>query len=83
MIDLAQNFIVRFINISRKREGMFANFKVKGWRGGTFMTANVAVDITEAEVESFDALEKIIEEYARIAVKELKKSEFQFEGMLV
>jgi len=45
------------------------------------MTANVAVDITEAEVESSDALEKIIEECARIAVKELKKSEFQFEGM--
>lgn len=81
MKNLADNFVVRFINISRKKEGMFANFKVKGIKGGTSVTASIAVDIMEAEVDPTDPLEKIIEECARIAVKELKKSEFQFEGM--
>ncbi|SCA63062.1 Uncharacterized protein SCG7109_AH_00290 [Chlamydiales bacterium SCGC AG-110-M15] len=81
MEDLSQNFVVRFINITRKKEGIFANFKVKGVRGGAAVTARIAVDIIEAEVDPTDPLEKIIEECARIAVKELKKSEFQFEGM--
>ena len=30
MADLAENNIVRFINITKKKDGMFANFKVKG-----------------------------------------------------
>lgn len=81
MKNLAENFVVRFITISRKKEGMFANFKVKGIKGGTSMTASIAVDIMEAAVDPTDPLEKIIEECARIAVRELKKSEFQFEGM--
>jgi hypothetical protein len=81
MKNLADNFLVRFINISRKKEGIFANFKVKGVKGGTQVTASISVDILEAEVDPTDPLEKIIEECARIAVKELKKSEFQFEGM--
>lgn len=81
MEDLSQNFVVRFINITRKKEGIFANFVVKGVRGGTAVTARISVDILEAEVDPTDPLEKIIEESARIAVRELKKSEFQFEGM--
>ncbi len=81
MEDLSDNFVVRFININRKKEGVFANFKVKGIRGGTAVTARIAVDISEAEVDFGDPLEKIIEECARIAVKELKKAQFQFEGM--
>ena len=81
MKSLSENFVVRFINITRKKDGMYANFKVKGIHGGAFVSASISVDITEAEVEAADPLEKIIEECARIAVRELKKSEFQFEGM--
>ncbi|MFN0065725.1 MAG: hypothetical protein ACKVOH_05765 [Chlamydiales bacterium] len=75
------NNLVRFKNISKKKEGMYANFKVKGIRGGTSFTATIVVDIDAAEVDSADSLEKIIEECARIGVKEFQKCEFQFEGI--
>ncbi len=82
MKDLAENNLVRFKNISKKKEGMFANFKIKGVRGGTTFTASIVVDIDAAELDSGDSLEKIIEECARIGVEEFKKCEFQFEGLM-
>ncbi|MCP5469515.1 MAG: hypothetical protein H7A36_03305 [Chlamydiales bacterium] len=81
MTDLAENNLVRFKNISKKKEGMFANFKIKGVRGGTTFTAAITVDIDAAEVHAGDSLEKIIEECAQIGVKEFQKCEFQFEGI--
>lgn len=81
MKDLAQNNLVRFKNISRKKGGMTANFKVKGIRGGTTFSASIAVDIDAAELHPGDTLEKIIEESARVGVKEFQKCDFQFEGM--
>jgi hypothetical protein len=81
MKDLAENNLVRFKNISRKKGGMTANFKVKGVRGGTTFSASIAVDMDAAEVHPGDTLEKIIEECARIGVKEFQKCEFQFEGI--
>ena len=81
MKDLVHNNLVRFKNISKKKEGIFANFKVKGIRNGTAFTASIAVDIDAAEVHAGDSLEKIIEECARIGVEEFKKCEFQFEGL--
>ncbi len=82
MKNIAENNLIRFINISKKKDGLFANFKVKGIKGGTSFSASISVDISAAEVNiSEDNLEKIIEECARIGVKEFKKSEFEFEGM--
>lgn len=81
MKDLVENNLVRFKNISRKKEGISANFKVKGVRGGTSFTASIAVDIDAAEVHPGDTLERIIEECARIGVEEFQKCEFQFEGL--
>ncbi len=81
MKNIAENNLIRFINITKKKDGMFANFKVKGIRGGTAFSSSISVDITAAEVDAGDSLEKIIEESARIAVRELKKSELQFEGL--
>ena len=81
MTDLAENFVVRFINISRKKDGIFANFKVKGEKAGTIITASISVDISAAEVDPADPLEKIIEQSAKMAVKEVKKAEFNFEGL--
>ncbi len=81
MKDIVHNNLVRFKNISKKKEGIFANFKVKGIRGGTTFTASIMVDIDAAEVHAGDPLEKIIEECARIGVEEFKKCEFQFEGL--
>jgi len=81
MKNLEENNLVRFINLSRKKDGMFANFKAKGIRGGTAFTASLSIDIAAAEVDPGDSLEKIIEECARIAVKDFKKSDLQFEGI--
>ena len=81
MKDLAHNNLVRFKNITKKKEGIFAHFKVKGIRNGTTFSASIAVDIDAADLHSGDSLEKIIEECARIGVEEFKKSELQFEGL--
>lgn len=74
--------MVRFISISKKKDGMFANYRVKGIRGGTTFSTSITVDISAAEVDPSDAMEKIISECARIAVREVKKSDLQFEGMI-
>ncbi len=81
MKDIAENNLVRFKNISKKKESIYANFRVKGVRGGVYFTASIAVDLAAAEVHPGDVLEKIIEECARIGVLELSRAEFQFEGL--
>lgn len=82
MKSIAENNLIRFINITKKKDGMFANFKVKGIKGGTTFSASISVDIAAVEVDlASDNVEKIIEECARVAVKEFKKAEFQFEGL--
>ena len=81
MEDLSENNLIRFKNISRKKEAIFANFMVKGVRGGVNFNASISVDLSAAEVHPGDILEKIIEDCAKIGVKEFKKAEFQFEGV--
>lgn len=81
MKDLAENNLVRFKNISKKKEAIYANFKVTGVRSGVNFSASISVDISAAEVHAGDVLEKIIEECARIGVKEFKRAEFTFEGL--
>lgn len=81
MKDHAENNVIRFLNISRRKEGIFANFKVKGQKGGTTLSASISVDIAAAEVDPADPLEKIIEECAKMAVREVRRSEYSFEGL--
>ncbi len=81
MVDLAENCVIRFINISRKKDGIYANFKVKGERGGVTFAASISVEISTAEVDPGDPLEKIIEESAKMAVREFKRADFCFEGL--
>lgn len=81
MKNIAENNLIRFINLTKKKEGMFANYRVRGVKGGMTFNASISVDIAAAEVDPSDTLEKIIEHCARIAVKEFKKSELQFEGI--
>lgn len=81
MKSLAENNLIRFIKITKKKEGLFANFKVNGVRGGAAFTASITVDLAAAEVHPGDTLEKIIERSAHIAVKEFRKAELQFEGL--
>jgi hypothetical protein len=79
--NAAENNLIRFTKISKSKEGLFANFKAKGIKGGTAFTASITVDLAAAEVDPGDSLEKIIEECARMAEKDIKKSELQFEGL--
>lgn len=82
MKNIAENNLVRFINITKKKNGIFANFKVKGVKGGASFSASLAVDISAVEVDlATDPIEKIIDECASVAVKEFKKSDFRFEGI--
>lgn len=82
MKNIAENNLVRFITITKRKDGLFANFRVKGVRGGMLFSASIAVDLLACNVNTgTDSLEKIIEESAKIAIREFKKTEFQFEGV--
>lgn len=81
MKNLAENNVIRFTNVTRKKDAIYANFKVKGLRNGVVFSASISVDITALDLNPGDSLEKIIEECARHGVKEFKKAEFQFEGI--
>lgn len=81
MEDLVENNLIRFKNISRKKEAIAANFKVKGIRKGVNFSASISVDLSVAELDPSVPLEKIIEECARVGVKEFRDAEFQFEGI--
>ena len=80
MKNIAENHLIRFISITKKKDGLFANFKVKGIKGGAQFSASIAVDVAATELDPTASLEKIIDESARIAVKEFTKSEMQYEG---
>ncbi len=81
MKDLAENNLIRFTNISRKKNDLFANFRVKGLKNGVIFNASISVDISALELHPGDSLEKIVEESARHGVKEFKKADIQFEGL--
>ncbi len=81
MANLAENNLIRFINITKRKDGIFANFKVTGIQGGMTFKASISVDLAAAEVSLSDPMEVIIEKSAAIAVKEVKRSELQFEGL--
>lgn len=82
MKSMNENNLIRFKKITKTKEGMFANFSAKGYQGGTAFTASISVDLAAAELDpADDPLEKIIEECARIAEKDIKKAQLQFEGL--
>ncbi len=81
MKNLAENNLIRFVNITRKKDSLYANFRVKGLRNGVAFSASISVDLTALELCPGDSLEKIVEECARHGVKEFKRAEIQFEGI--
>ena len=81
MKDLAENNLIRFTTITRKKNDLFANFRVRGLKNGVVFNASISVDISSLELHPGDSLEKIVEECARHGVKEFKKAEIQFEGI--
>jgi len=80
-MDIAENFLVRFISVTKKKDGMFANYRVKGMKGGASFSSSIAVDISQADVHAGDPLEKIIEECGRIAVR-IFESKLEIEKLL-
>ncbi len=81
MKDLSENNLVRFKNISRKKESIYANFKVEGIRRGVLFSASIAVDLAAAEMQPSDTLEEIIHKCAHIGLKEFQEANFQVEGL--
>ena len=81
MKDLVENNLVRFKGIKKKKDRMFADFKVRGIKGATTYSASISVDLSEAEVHPCDSLETIIEACAKVALREYQKSDVQFEGL--
>jgi hypothetical protein len=69
------------MNVTRKKDSIYANFRVKGLRNGVIFSASISVDLTALELHPGDTLEKIVEECARHGVKEFKKADLQFEGL--
>ena len=80
-MDLEHNNVIRFNGISKKKDGVFANFKAKGIRGGTYFTASITVDILAANADLSDPLENIIEKCAAEALKAFKKADFSVENI--
>jgi hypothetical protein len=80
-MDIAENNLVRFISINKKKDGMFANFRVKGMKGGATFSSSISVDIGQAEVDATATLEEIISACAKIAVR-MFETKLQFEGLL-
>ena len=80
MQNLSENNVIQFKNVTRKKDAIYANFRVKGLKNGVIFSASISVDITALELHPGDSLEKIIEECARHGVKEFKKADLQFEG---
>lgn len=80
-MDLAENNVIRFTGITKKKDAVYANFKVKGIRGGATFSAAISVDILAAGVDMGDPLETIIEHCAKVALKEFKSAQFKFEGI--
>ena len=81
MKNLAENNLIRFISITKKKGGLFANFKLHGIKGGTSFSSSIIVDLSAAEVDPTNTLEEIIEACSKLAVRDFKKSEPQFEGL--
>jgi hypothetical protein len=81
MNNLVENNLVKFKNISKKKESLYANFIVKGLRCGVNISASISVDISALELHPGDSLEKIIESSAKEALRQFKKYEFQFEDL--
>lgn len=80
-MNIAENNVVRFISISKKKGVLYANFRVKGVKDGATYSSSITVDINQAEVTAADTLEKIIEECGRIAER-MFEMKLQFEGLL-
>jgi len=82
MINLEENNLVRFIGITKKKEGFFAKFKAKGVRGGMEFSSSITVDLASIDLDlAKDSLETIIAAGAKVALREFKKAELQFEGL--
>ena len=50
MKNIAENNLIRFINITKKKDGLFANFKVKGIKGGASFSASISVDLRQQKL---------------------------------
>ena len=81
MDNLAENNLVRFKNITKKKETIYANFRVKKIRGGIEFATNISVDISSLELHPGDTLENIIEQCGKKALREFKQTDYHMEEL--
>lgn len=81
MSDLTENNVIKFKNISKKKDGFFAHFQVKAEKNGVIISASLTVDISAHEFHLGDVMEKIITECAKIGLKELRRADYTLEGI--
>lgn len=80
-MNIAENYLVRFISVTKTKNGLFANFRVKAMKGGATMSSSISVDVNQAQVCAADPLEKIIDECGKIAIR-MAEIKLQFEGLI-
>jgi len=80
-MDIADNNVIKFKSLSKKKNGLFANFKVNGIKNGVTISASLAIDLSAVDVDFTDPIEKIIADSAELAMRELQGSQFHFEGL--
>ena len=76
MTKLEDNNLIKFKNITKKKDAVYANFSVKKISSGISISSTISVDISYLELHSSDTLEKIIISCAKRAVAEIKKTDF-------
>jgi hypothetical protein len=79
MDNILENRVIQFKNITRKKEGLFANFLLKSERNGVVISANISVDISALDLSASDTTETIALSCAKHALKTLQKETFSLE----
>ena len=80
-MEIIDNNVIRFIGLKKKKDGLFAHFKVKGTKGGVDYMMTISVDVIAANLDPSDSLERIVEESSKVAVKQIQQADFKFEGV--
>lgn len=70
---IVENKRLQFINVSKKKEGIFVNFKVKFLLNGIYIHASVAIDVLETGIDPSKPLQDIVQEASHLAASALKK----------
>lgn len=72
MNDLSQNHVIKFFNVSKRKDGMSANFKAKGVSGAVTYAVKIAVDLETCGLIGDEEIPAIIKTTASAAEREMQ-----------